>query len=215
MTESAKELEHEIAQDSSILMKALGGWQGMIDATVPTASFLLSFTVTKDLRQSVYVAVALALGLALWRVAQKKSLQQILSGLVGLALSAYLATKTGKSENFFVIGILQNAGYFVVCLVSIVIRKPVVGFIISTLRGQSVTAWLRDPVLKATYSAVTWLWVLVFGLRVAITAPLYFAEMTTQLGTAKLILGTPLYALAVFISYRVVVTRENVIEESA
>lgn len=203
-----KELEQELSQDSSILMKALGGWQGMIDASLPTAAFLISFTITKELKNSVYVAVGIAAALAGWRVIQRKSLQQITSGLLGLAISAYLATKTGKSENFFVVGILQNTGYFLICLVSILIRKPIVGYIISTLRGQSATAWLRDKDLKATYSAITWLWVLVFGIRVAITAPLYFAGMTTQLGTAKLILGTPLYALAVFISYRVIVTRE-------
>jgi hypothetical protein len=203
-----KELEQELSQDSSILMKAIGGWQGMIDASLPTAAFLISFTITKELKNSVYVAVGIAAALAGWRVIQRKSLQQITSGLLGLAISAYLATKTGKSENFFVVGILQNTGYFLICLVSILIRKPIVGYIISTLRGQSATAWLRDKDLKATYSAITWLWVLVFGIRVAITAPLYFAGMTTQLGTAKLILGTPLYALAVFISYRVIVTRE-------
>lgn len=210
MTDSQKHLDDELAQDSSILLKALGGWQGLIDAALPTAAFLAVFTVTQEIRSAVYVALGCTAVLLIVRMLTKKSLQQVFSGVFGLVLSAYLATKTGKAENFFVIGILQNSAYFAVCLISIVIRKPILGYIISVLRGQPATAWLQQSHLRSTYSAVTWLWVLVFGVRVAITAPLYFAGLTTQLGTAKLILGTPLYALAVFISYRVVVTRESV-----
>lgn len=215
MSESPHDLEREISQDTTILVKALGGWQGMLDATLPTAAFLLVFTITQELKLAVIVAAVVALVLAMVRVAKKTSLQQIATGLFGVALSAYLATKTGKSENYFVLGIIQNAAYFVVCLVSIAIHKPLVGYIISTLRGQSATAWTKNPAMFSTYSAITWLWTLVFAFRVAITAPLYFAGLTTQLGIAKLILGTPLYALAVFISYRVVVTREHVMKTAA
>lgn len=208
MTQPPEHIDDELAQDTSILLKALGGWQGMLDTALPTAAFLVTFTATKEVRTSVYVALGIAAVLAFVRLMTKKSLQQVSSGVFGLALSAYLATKTGKSENFFVIGIVQNAAYFVACLVSIAIRKPLLGYVISLLRGQSATAWQQQEQMRATYSAVTWLWTLVFALRVAVTAPLYFAGLTTQLGTAKLILGTPLYALAVFVTYRVVVTRE-------
>lgn len=214
MSESPHDLEREISQDTTILVKALGGWQGMLDATLPTAAFLLLFTITQELKLAVIVSAVVALILALIRLAKKTSLQQIATGLFGLALSAYLATKTGKSENYFVLGIIQNAAYFVICIVSIAIRKPLVGYIISTLRGQSATAWTKNPAMLSTYSAITWLWTLVFAVRVAITVPLYFAGMTTQLGMAKLILGTPLYALAVFISYRVVITREQVMRSA-
>ena len=210
MTQPEEHLEDEIAQDNSILLKALGGWQGMIDAAVPTAAFLAMFTATHRMQSAIFVSLGIAGALAVMRLAQKKSLQQVFSGVFGLALSAYLATKTGKSENFFVLGILQNSAYFVICLVSILVRRPLLGYIISLLRGQSASAWLSLPHMRSTYSAVTWLWTLVFAIRVAITAPLYAAGMTTQLGTAKLILGTPLYALAVFITYRVVVSREAV-----
>ena len=209
MSNSSEEIEREISQDTTILVKALGGWQGMLDASLPTAAFLLVFTFLRDLKLAIGIALVCAVGLAIIRVVKHASLQQIFAGLFGLAISAYLATKTGKSENFFVLGILQNTAYFLICIVSIVIRKPVVGYIISALRGQSPTAWTQNSAMFSTYSAVTWLWTLVFAFRVAVTAPLYFAGLTTQLGTAKLILGTPLYALAVFVSYRVVVTREQ------
>lgn len=209
MTNREPDLEQEIAQDTGILVKALGGWQGILDTSAPSAVFLLLFTIQKDLKIAVLGAVGAALLLAVVRLYTKVSLQQLGAGLFGLALSAYLATKTGKAENFFVLGILQNTAYLLICLVSIIVRKPVVGYIISTLRGQNATAWTRNPAMFATYSAVTWLWTLVFAIRVSITAPLYLAGLTTELGTAKLILGTPLYALAVFVSYRVVITREQ------
>ena len=41
-----------------------------------------------------------------------------------------------------------------------------------------------------------------FGIRVAILLPLYFLGQTAALGTLKILLGYPLFALAIFVTYR-------------
>jgi len=194
----------ELKDDTTILASAIGGWSGVIDSGAPTAVFLLAFVISHgDLKTCLIAALSVGLVLAVLRVVQGKSLQQVVSGFFGLALSAYLSKRTGHSENFFALGIIQNMIYFAVCLVSIVIRRPVLGYVVQALRGKD-NSWRASKDSMRTYSAITWLWVLVFGLRVLITVPLYLTKSIELLGTAKLVLGWPLYAFAVYLTYRVV-----------
>ncbi len=199
-----EDVAQEIRTDNAILANAIGGWSGVIDSGLPTAIFLVVFVVShNNLKASLIGAVASGVLLALVRLKQGKSLQQVTSGFIGIALSAYLARRTGHSENFFAIGIIQNIVYLLACLVSVFLRKPLLGYIVSALRSQD-SSWKKSPELVRTYSAITWLWVLVFGIRVAITVPLYLAHSVALLGTAKLALGWPLYAFALYMSFRMV-----------
>ena len=204
MTTDRPDVGEEVKQDTAVLAQAIGGWKGLVDGTAPTVVFLMVFLIThQSLRPSVAAAVGVGVVLAVARLARRESLQQVLSGFFGLALSAYLAQRTGRSENFFVLGILQNAAYATACLISVVVRRPLLGYIIAALQGKD-GSWRNDPRVFRTYSAVTWLWTGVFAFRVAVTAPLYFSHLVTQLGVAKLVLGWPLYVAAVFVTYRVV-----------
>jgi len=202
------DVAEEIADDTALLAQALGGWRGMLDSGVPSLVFLIAYLVTDhNLGLSIKLALGTGLLLALERLVRRKSLQQVLSGGVGLAVSAYITHKSGKAENFFLPGILWNLGYFVVCVVSFLVKRPVIGFMIAGLKGQDMS-WVRDEKLQRTYSTLTLLWVAVFGIRVGIMLPLYLAGAVTALGTIKLILGWPLYLLAIYASMRILNTRK-------
>jgi hypothetical protein len=43
-----------------------------------------------------------------------------------------------------------------------------------------------------------------FGLRLVIQLPMYFAGAVGMLGVAKLVLGWPLFLLAAYLSYRII-----------
>lgn len=198
------ELVDEVRSDTALLTEAIGGWRGLLDGAVPTIVFLVAFLVTaEDVQLSVTAALAAGAVLGVIRLARHESLQQVLSGFFGLALSAFIATRTGRSENFFVLGILQNAAYGAACLLSLALRRPLLGYVVSALRGLDQT-WRGDSILMRRYSAATWLWTMVFMLRLAVTVPLYLAQRVAELGVAKLVLGWPLYAAAVYVTYRVV-----------
>lgn len=201
---SPAELADEVRNDTALLAQAIGGWRGLLDGAVPTAVFLVVFLVSaEDVRLSVTAAVASGAVLAAIRLARHESLQQVLSGFFGLALSAFIATRTGRSENFFVLGIVQNAAYGAACLLSLALRRPLLGYVVSALRGLDQT-WRDDVLLMRRYSAATWLWTMVFTMRLAVTVPLYLTQRVAELGVAKLVLGWPLYAAAVYVTYRVV-----------
>ncbi|GII97995.1 uncharacterized protein DUF3159 [Sediminihabitans luteus] len=65
-------------------------------------------------------------------------------------------------------------------------------------------AWRSDAALVRRYVLVTWLWVAMFGLRLAVQGPLYLADMVGWLGTARLVMGVPLFALTLWASWVIV-----------
>jgi intracellular septation protein A len=192
----------EIKDDSALLASALGGWSGAIDAGLPFVVFTTAYLVTdRNLETTLYAAVGTAAVLALLRLVRRQSLQQVFSGLIGIGIAAFLAQRTGNADNFFLPGIITNAVYASVCLVSIAIHKPLLGYVIEAMRGRDMS-WVRDPAAHRLFSTITWLWALIFGVRVAIMFPLYLLGQTAALGTLKVLLGYPLFALGIFVTFK-------------
>jgi len=192
----------EIKDDSELLAAALGGWAGVIDSGLPFAVFTVAYLVTdRDLETTLYASVGSAGILAILRLVRRQSLQQVFSGLIGIAIAAFLASRTGNADNFFLPGIITNAAYASVCLISIAIHKPLLGYVIEAMRGRDMS-WVKDPVAHRLFSTITWLWVLIFGVRVAIMFPLFLLGQTAALGALKILLGYPLFALGIFVTFR-------------
>ena len=201
-SEAENDLIHELSDDSALLAKALGGWSGIIDSGLPSTVFIVGYMVSShNLNVSVWAAIASAAILAAIRLLRRQSLQQVFSGLFGVGLAAYLAHRTGTAQNFFLPGILTNLGYTILCFGSILIKQPVLGFVLAGMRGQDMS-WRKDPQQHQLFSTATWIWTLVFGIRVAIMLPLYFMGQTEALGFLKLALGWPLFALGAYATYR-------------
>lgn len=201
-------LEHETAKDvveeQAMLAKAIGGWRGMIDTALPAAAFVIVYVLNgNQLTSALIVAVAIGLVVAVLRLIRRESLQQIIAGFVGVAVSAFVARQTGQAEDFFLPGLLLNTGYLVGFVVSILIRWPLIGIIVGFLT-KGDTSWRRNPELRHAYAAASWVWVGLFGLRLLVQVPLYLAGQVAALGTLKILMGWPLYLAAVYISYRVV-----------
>lgn len=193
---------HEIKEDSELLAKALGGWAGVIDSGLPFLVFTIAYLSTdRNLEVTLYAALGTAAILALLRLARRQSLQQVLAGLFGIAIAAFIARRTGNADNFFLPGILTNAAYAAACLISILIKRPLLGYVLEAMRGNDMS-WVKNHKKHKLFSTITWLWTLIFGIRVAIMLPLYFLGQTAALGTLKILLGYPLFALAIFVTYR-------------
>jgi hypothetical protein len=201
-SQSDDDLIHELSDDSALLANALGGWKGVIDSGLPSTVFIVGYMVSgHNLNVSIWAALASAAVLAVVRLVRRQSLQQVLSGLLGVALAAFLAHRSGTAQNFFLPGILTNLAYATLCFGSILIKRPVLGYVLSAMRGQDMS-WRNDPLQHRLFSTATWIWTLVFGLRVAIMLPLYFMGQTEALGFLKLALGWPLFALGAYATYR-------------
>ena len=185
------------------LLRAVGGVRGLIESILPGLGFLVIYTLTKSLVLSVLAPVALALVFVIVRLATKTPLTQALAGIVGIALSALLALLTGKAEANFIPGIVINVVSLTVLLVSILIRWPLIGIIFGFLTNDGFQ-WRKSKAKRRVLYLATWLWAALFALRLAVEVPLYLAGNTELLAGAKLILGVPLYAGMLWVTWLLV-----------
>jgi hypothetical protein len=182
------------------LAAAVGGWRGSLEAAVPTAAFVVMWVWRHDLRLALGIAGAIAVVVAAVRIARHESLQFVLSGVVGIAIAAFFALRSGRAQDAFLPGILWSAGVGVISLLSILARWPVIGFMIGAAEptaAEDPFGWRRHADIVKVCSRLTWVLVGLAVVRAAVMVPLYAAGNVTALGVAKLVLGWPAYAAAV------------------
>ena len=183
------------------LLGAVGGWLGIAEATVPFIAFTIVWTATgRDIVIGGIVAVAISAGLAAARIVRRQTTQFALSGVIGVAFGAFVASRTGNAEDFFLPGILINIGSCLVYLTSILIRRPLIGLILSAFTGEG-REWYRNPDRRRAYTRASWIWVGLFAFRLSIQLPLYLSGLVGPLAVARVVTGIPAFALAVWLSY--------------
>jgi hypothetical protein len=114
--------------DRHMVLEQLGGWRGMADATVPTIAFVVANGLD-GLRTGIWAALGAALLIFLLRLVRRESVQQAVSGLLGVGIAVAIAAYSGQARDFFVVGILRNAALAAVLFGSIAFRRPLVGLI--------------------------------------------------------------------------------------
>jgi len=186
------------------IIASIGGVRGLIESVLPSFVFLIVFLITKNPVLSALLPVGVAVVFIVIRVATKLPITPAVTGAVGVAITAALAIITGRAENNFVLGIATNAVYLVAMLVSIVVRRPLIGIVVALLMGERAANWRQEPRQYRVLTLVTWLWVALFGIRLVIEVPLYLVGNVAGLAIAKLILGVPLYALVLWASWLLV-----------
>jgi hypothetical protein len=194
------------------LASALGGRRGMLEAAVPTILFTVTFILSKDLQRSLLVSVTAAFVLLVVRLLQRSNVQFVVNSLFGIGIGAFFAWRSaagGGDANdqalaYFLPGIIYNAVYAVVISLSILVRWPVVGFMVGSVAGDP-TAWHRDHQVVRLSSNLSWLLVVPCVIRVAVQFPLYLAGRSgamdpdaavAALGFSKILMGWPLQLAA-------------------
>ncbi|MGC4941156.1 DUF3159 domain-containing protein [Kribbella sp. DT2] len=183
--------------------QALGGWGALLDIGLPWIAFLIVYGVSDhDLKLALIVAIACAAAVAVLRLVRKQPLRNVLGGFVGVLISAWVANRSGNAEDVYLPGLLTNVGYGLLYLITVLIRWPLFG-VLYGLITQTGTAWRRDPALLRGFSRATWVFVALFAIRLIVQVPLYLAGSLNALGIAKVGLGLPFYALALWLAYAV------------
>ncbi len=175
---------------------------------MPPVAFVVAYTASgQDTTISAAVALVFGFALAVARLLRRETVQHTLTGLIGIGIAAFIATRTGKAENFFLPGLLANAAYATAYLVSIVIRRPLIGVIVSGISGEG-SAWRQDRAKMRVYDRASWLWVGLFLLRLVVQLPLYLAGSVTALGVARTAMGLPLFALGIWLTWLLIRDRD-------
>ncbi|WP_026537008.1 DUF3159 domain-containing protein [Arthrobacter sp. 9MFCol3.1] len=200
---AAKAGLHRSSNGNIDVLKSAGGIQGIAESILPGLVFLIAFTIDREnLAMAVTASLAVAAIFTVARLVQRKPLTQALAGFIGVGLSAWLATSTGKAENFYVLGFFTNVGYIVAMSISVAVRWPIAGLLFGFIRNEGLE-WRKDPKRIRAYSIGTWVIVAVLVLRLVVQVPLYFMgeQGLAALATTRLLMGAPLYILGIWIAW--------------
>lgn len=176
------------------VMEQMGGVSGIVASSIPVVVFVAA-NIVFGLQGALIAALAVAVGIAVWRVVRKQAIQPAISGFLGVAVAAFIAYRTGEARGFYLPGLILSAGLFLAFLISLIVRWPLAGVIWHAVNGEG-TAWRADRRLRSAYMLATVMWTVVFGARVVVQGLLYDANSETWLGIAKLVMGYPLFGLA-------------------
>jgi hypothetical protein len=203
-----------LTADEFSASSAIGGVRGVVESVAPGLLFVVVYLATgQELRPALFAAAGAAILAVIVRLVQRTPVTQAFSGLLGVGIGVIWAWRTGDASDYFAYGLWVNGLYLVGTLVTILVGWPLVGLVMGLFAKNGplgggawseAVAWRSDPELRRRYSLATWPWVAMFAVRLAVQLPLYFSDDIGWLGTAKLAMGLPLTALALWISWLLV-----------
>jgi hypothetical protein len=179
------------------LLEGVGGLRGSLEAALPTVAFVVVWTITHDVRASLGAAAACVLVTLAVRLAQRQTPRYALSSLAALAIAAFFALRSGRAQDAFLPGILYSCALLGVSLLSVVTRWPMVGFVVGAAHPEDPLAWHGHAGVVRLCQRLTLVLAGLYAVRVVVMLPLYLAGQVTWLGVTKVVLGWPLYLLAV------------------
>ncbi|MDQ1584619.1 MAG: hypothetical protein QOF36_2673 [Microbacteriaceae bacterium] len=196
----------EDAPTGRALLGALGGIRGLAETIIPGLVFLVLYTFTVNVPLSIGASVAVAVVFTIVRLVGRTPVTQAIAGLIGVGASAILALITGKGEDNFLLGLWTNAAYGAALLISVLVGWPLIGLAVGYLTGDGL-AWRKNKGQYRAMQALTLGWCLLFAARLVVELPLYFAhttQATEALALVKLLMGVPLYAPLLLVSWFIV-----------
>ncbi len=191
------------AQEAStghVVWRAMGGWRGILESVLPGLVFIVAWTLTYDpatqeanLPLSLGLSVGLAVVFTVLRLLQRTPVSAALGGLIATGAAAALALLTGRGEDNFIPGFITNALYGSAFLVSALIGWSLIGLAAGFLMSEG-TAWRADARKRRVFFWLAIAWAALFFARLGVQLPLYFSGDVATLGTLKLVMGLPLFA---------------------
>ena len=190
-------------EDKDKVLNALGGKRGLIDSGLPALVFLIVFNISgKNVNAALYAAVALSILLTLLRLIKRETIQHAFSGLIGVGICALISKRTGNAADFYLPGLWINAAYGLLYAITNLVKWPILGVMLGPILGENLL-WRKDPARLNAYIKAGWLWVAMFAARLIVQYPLYKSGNINVLGTARLLMGYPLFILTAWGTWQI------------
>jgi len=191
------------------LLNSIGGWSGTVITAIPTVVFVAVNAVT-TLRWAIGAAVGSALLLAGYRLARRQSVQQAMTGLLGVVVASIIAARTGQAKGYFLLGIWSSFVYAGAFVATLAVRRPAIGLLWEFLDPTpeaddgAPVPWHRRRPLFFAYTLATAGAALVFLARGIVQLALFQHNATGWLAVARIAMGYPLYIAAIGFAFWVV-----------
>jgi hypothetical protein len=174
--------------------KKSGGTAGILVTSAPTVVFLVAGAVG-GLTAAIVAAAVTAVVAFAYRLVRREALGGALAGLLVAAACALVAALTGEARGFFLLPTALPAVIVLVCLATIVIRRPLTGLLLNRVAGGPAP-WRRDRRLMRIYDVTTVIAIAINLVNFALQAFFYAADQTVVLAVAHAATG-PIFAALV------------------
>jgi len=171
----------------------------ILDVLVPLLIFL-AINPFFGMVPALGAAIGSAVIFFLIRVFKKDNLYYALSGLLAVLIAAGFALLSDSDVGFFIPGLISGAVTVLLCLLSILIKRPLAA-LSSHLTRRWPLPWYWHPRVRPAYSEVTLFWGVGFAARLGLEYWLYLEGAANSLGLIRTLLGWPYTILILIISY--------------
>lgn len=180
------------------LLEQLGGVGGLVSSVIPVVVFV-AVNPLAGLQPAIWASLGVAVAVGVWRLIRRESVGPAVSGILGVAVCAFIAYRTGEARGFYLYGIWYSLVAGLVFLVSVAVRRPLVGVLWSVLNGSGF-GWRTDRRARFAFDVATLVWAVFLLARFGVQGWLYEAQETSALGVARLAMGLPLTAVAALVT---------------
>lgn len=188
-----------LAADDFSIIEAIGGVRGIIEAIVPFLTFMIAYMASSNLGLSLIIVVVELVAIVVARLIQRQTLIGAFSGMVVTVISVVFAAMRGSARDFYSPGIWINTIFLCALLLSILVGKPAIGWLLDTLTSRKTL-----PVMKKEYVWATVCWAALFVIRLGAEVPLYVTHHVSALGVVRIVTGIPLFAVALLVSWAII-----------
>lgn len=202
--------EEKSKLDGRALLDQMGGVSGLIYSSLPVLAFV-PVSSAFGLGAAIGAALGIATLILIWRLIRRDTLQPAISGFFAVGASALIAWWLGESRGYFAYGIWMSLVYASVFTVSVLIRRPIVGYAWGWLSGHG-GEWRTVRRAVLAFDIATCAWALVFAARFVVQRHLYDADDVGMLGIARIAMGWPLTGVAALVTLLAIRSARRVLD---
>jgi hypothetical protein len=166
-------------------------------AAAPSLVFV-AVNAAASLYPSIIAAAVTAVAGSGYRLARRQSPRSALIGVLVVTVCAVVAAATGEARGFFLVPAMIPFAVIVVCLATIIARRPLTGLILNRVTGGPPD-WYRDPGLRRVHLVATSAALGINVINAAVQAIFYGRGDTVVLAVAHAATG-PIFAALVAIT---------------
>ncbi len=181
------------------LRTVFSGRNSFLDTILPPIIFL-AINGLINFQAATWSALVLSVVIAIFRLLHKQSLLYALGGVFSVAIAIGIAWFLGKSEGFFLPGLISGSMTLLLTIASLVIRRPMVAWT-SYLARRWPLDWYWHPLVRPAYSEVTFAWTIFFAARLFLQFSLFKNQNINSLAITNFITGWPATILLLIFSY--------------
>ena len=171
----------------------------LLDVILPLVVFL-GFNPLVGLIPALLASTGTAVLFFVVRIIKRDNLFYALSGLLAVLLAAGFALLSDSDVGFFLPGLVSGAFTVLLCLGSILLKKPLAALSSHLTRSWPLDWYWHDRIRPA-YSEVTLFWAVGFGLRLGLESWFYYTDAVSSLGLVRTLMGWPYTILLLVLSY--------------